>query len=207
MSASAGFLTPEAVSGAKLESMSGSHEGGGGAGEHCEHHPRHPLRPGTCRGAMTGMKVPHSGPIQGLVKGIWQMLPPALPVTTWFLLKKAGQCHRGKLQCGGGRKGVWQQRTWIYSKSFKKNFIVVQLQLPEFCPYHSPPPQSNPHPSLASTFPLSFVHVSSIIVPQNPSPITPSHLPSAYSQFVLNFNVSSYILLACLFCCLGSTYR
>ena len=37
--------------------------------------------------------------------------------------------------------------------------------------------------------------------------IIPSHLPSGYCQFVLNFNVSGYILLACLFCWLGSTYR
>ena len=38
-------------------------------------------------------------------------------------------------------------------------------------------------------------------------PIIPSHLPSSYCQFVLNFNVSGYILLAYLFCWLGSTYR
>ena len=30
-------------------------------------------------------------------------------------------------------------------------------------------------------------------------PIIPSHLPSGYCQIVLNFNVSGYILLACLF--------
>ena len=42
----------------------------------------------------------------------------------------------------------------------------------------------------------------------NPSlflPIIPSYLPSSYCQFVLNFNVSGYILLACLLCLLGST--
>ena len=53
---------------------------------------------------------------------------------------------------------------------FKKNyFIVVQLQLFVF-PYHpSTPPQPNPPPSPASTLSLGFVHVSFIVVPENPS--------------------------------------
>ena len=38
-------------------------------------------------------------------------------------------------------------------------------------------------------------------------PTIPSHLFSHYCQFVLNFNVSGYILIACLFCWLGFTYR
>ena len=38
-------------------------------------------------------------------------------------------------------------------------------------------------------------------------PCIPSHLPSGYCQFVPNFNISGYILLTCLFCWLGSTYR
>ena len=37
-----------------------------------------------------------------------------------------------------------------------------------------PPPQSNPPPSLVSTLPLAFVHVSFIVVvPENPSPYCP----------------------------------
>ena len=38
-------------------------------------------------------------------------------------------------------------------------------------------------------------------------PIIPTLLPCGYCQFVLYFNVSGYILLAYLFCSLGSTYR
>ena len=39
-------------------------------------------------------------------------------------------------------------------------FIVVQLQWSAFSPHHSPLPQPNPPPSLASTLPIGFVHVS-----------------------------------------------
>ena len=45
-----------------------------------------------------------------------------------------------------------------------------------FSPHHSPRPQTNPLISLASTLPLGFVHVSFIVVPENPSPHCP--LPS-----------------------------
>ena len=38
-------------------------------------------------------------------------------------------------------------------------------------------------------------------------PIILSHLLFGYCQFVLNFSVSGYILLACLFCWLVPTYR
>ena len=56
---------------------------------------------------------------------------------------------------------------------FFNYFIVVPLQLSAFSPHHSPPPQPNPPPSLASTLPLGFVHVSFIVVPENPSPHCP----------------------------------
>ena len=46
--------------------------------------------------------------------------------------------------------------------------IVIQLQLSAFSPHPYTPPQPNPPPS--STFPLDFVHVSFIVVPENPSP-------------------------------------
>ena len=82
-------------------------------------------------------------------------------------------------------------------------FIVVQVQLSAFSP--STPPQPQPSPPLSPDHnPLGFVHVSFIVVPENPSlsppPIIPSHLLSGYCPCVLNFNVSGYILLACLFC-------
>ena len=54
---------------------------------------------------------------------------------------------------------------------FFNYFTVVQLQLSAFTPHHSLPPQPNPPPSLAST--LGFVHVSFIVVPENPSPHCP----------------------------------
>ena len=62
--------------------------------------------------------------------------------------------------------------TFLDLFSFKNYFIVVQLQLSVFSPRPSPP-HPNPPPSLASTFPLGFVHVSFIVVPENPSPHCP----------------------------------
>ena len=53
------------------------------------------------------------------------------------------------------------------------HFIVVQLQLSAFSPHHSPTPYEKPPPFFASTLPLGFVHVSFIVVPENPS----SHYP------------------------------
>ena len=52
-------------------------------------------------------------------------------------------------------------------------FIVVQLQLSAFSPHPSTPPQPNAPPSPTSTLPLGFVHVSFIVVPENPSPHSP----------------------------------
>ena len=51
-----------------------------------------------------------------------------------------------------------------------KIFSVIQLQLSAFSPHPSTPPQPDPPPSSASTLPLDFVHVSFIVVPENPSP-------------------------------------
>ena len=41
------------------------------------------------------------------------------------------------------------------------------------CIFFPPPPHPNPPPSPASTLPLGFVHVSFIVVPENPSPHYP----------------------------------
>ena len=93
--------------------------------------------------------------------------------------------------------------------NFLKLFIVVQVQMSPFPPHHSPHPSYPYFPPLILT-PFGFVYVYFIHVPDNPSPfppIIPSHLPSGYCQFVLNFNVSGYVLLACLSCWLSSTYR
>ena len=67
------------------------------------------------------------------------------------------------------------------------------------------PPCSPPHPSLPRTLkliPFGVVPVSFVHVPQWSNPYFPtlslSPLLSGYRQFVLNFNVSGYNLLACL---------
>ena len=78
-----------------------------------------------------------------------------------------------------------------------KKKIIVQVQFSAFPP-SSPPYPSYPHlPPLISS-PAGFVHVFLIDVPEKPSPLSPiipSHLPSSYCPFVLNFNVSGYIFL------------
>ena len=65
------------------------------------------------------------------------------------------------------------------------------------CPTHTHLPPSIP-------LPLVIVHGSLIHVHLHPFPffpmLFPSPLPSSYCQFVANFNVSGYILLASLFC-------
>ena len=53
----------------------------------------------------------------------------------------------------------------------------MQLQLYAFSPHPATPPQVNPPPSPLSTLPLGFVHVSFIIVPENPSPHYPLTTP------------------------------
>ena len=49
------------------------------------------------------------------------------------------------------------------------------------------------------------LYTYSLTTPPLLSPESPSPLPYSYCQFILYFNVSGYILLACLFCWLGFT--
>ena len=92
-------------------------------------------------------------------------------------------------------------------------FFFVLLLFNYSCPHFSPItlscPTHLPHPILPA--PLVCIHGSFIHVPwldPSPSfPLFPYLLPCGYCQFVLYFHVSGYILLSCLFCWLGSTYK
>ena len=91
---------------------------------------------------------------------------------------------------------------------FSLHFLLLFKYRCLYFPYTNPPTQPSQFPPLILTL-FGFVHVSFIDVPENllpSSPIIPSYLPSGYCHFVVNFNVSGYILLACLFCWLDSTY-
>ena len=88
--------------------------------------------------------------------------------------------------------------------------FIVQVQLCPFLPHHVSPPHPSVPPTLEPT-PFGFVHMSYIHVPWWPFPYCPllsfSPLISGYCQFILYFNISSCILIACFFCWLGSLYR
>ena len=86
-------------------------------------------------------------------------------------------------------------------------FIVVQVQLSPFSCHQFPTPHLPP----SILPPFDFVRGSFIHVPWRPFSffplLSPFPLPSGYCQLVLYFNVFGHILLACLLCWLGSTYR
>ena len=89
-------------------------------------------------------------------------------------------------------------------------FLIVVLQLSPFFPYSSPL-LATPHlphsiyPMLSlSTGPLyNFLDLLCPLL----SSVNPAPVLSGYCQFVLYFHVSGSVLLSCLFCWLGSTYR
>ena len=88
-------------------------------------------------------------------------------------------------------------------------FIVVQVQLSLFPHHHFPLPHPPPLPTLNTTLLwlcLCVLYACSLMT----LPFSPLISPPSfrwYCQFVLYFNISGYILRACLFCWLGSTYR
>ena len=99
---------------------------------------------------------------------------------------------------------------------WRASFFIIFLLLFKYGCLHFPPPPLSPAPPTLTSHPQSHplwlcpcvLYIYSLkTLPLPPAPITPSSLPSCYCQFVLYFNVSGYILLACLFCWLGSTYR
>ena len=87
----------------------------------------------------------------------------------------------------------------------------VQYQLSPFSPHHSLLPYPPSPPTFSPPPLVVFLHGSFIHVPWWPfhffALLSASFLPSGYCQFVLYFHFSGYILLACSFCCLGSTCR
>ena len=91
----------------------------------------------------------------------------------------------------------------IFFHLFFKIFYCCSNTVSPFPPHYSPPPQPSLPPTLNPKFPLVLstcpLYMFRTTLPPFP-PITTSHLPSGYCQFVLNFNVSHYILLACLLC-------
>ena len=82
-------------------------------------------------------------------------------------------------------------------------FIVVQVRLSPLSTHHAPPPHPPPPSHLNPTSlwlcPQVLYTCSLTTRPLFPL-LIPRPLPSGYCQFVLYFNVSGYILLACLFC-------
>ena len=94
-------------------------------------------------------------------------------------------------------------------------FSFIFLLFNYCCPQHPPFLTSN-LPTLtshiqSSPLPLSLSMGPLYMLLDKPCPpfplLSPSTLPFRYCQFVLYFHVSGYILLAHLFCWLGSTYR
>ena len=86
---------------------------------------------------------------------------------------------------------------------YSSSTVVSIFTPPAPCPTHPHLPPSNLPPLALSMCPLyMFLGGPSPIFPHYPSPPNPSD----YCQFVLYFSVSGYILLACLFCWLVSTF-
>ena len=84
-------------------------------------------------------------------------------------------------------------------------FNYSSSHFPPYCSLPYPPPLSKFNPHSRSPPPIVFVHESWPI----PffTPLSPSLVPSGHCQIVHFFYVTGFILLACLFCWLGSTYR
>ena len=90
-------------------------------------------------------------------------------------------------------------------------FYCCLITVVPISPHNSPPPYPPPPPTFNPPSHVGFVHGSFIHVPWQPFPFFPPlpsfSLPSGLCQFVLHFSVFGFILLICLFCWLGSTYR
>ena len=85
---------------------------------------------------------------------------------------------------------------------FKYSRLHFHPTRPPCLPFSTSHPQS--YSPLALSVGPSYMFLDD---PSHSFPCYPSPCPSGYCQFALYFNVTGYILLACLFCWLGSTYR
>ena len=87
----------------------------------------------------------------------------------------------------------------VIGNGFLIVLIVVQVQLSPFSAPAAPLTHHSYFPPMILT-PFGFVHVSFIVVPENLPPLPHRYTlpPSLWLLLVLNWNVSGYILLACL---------
>ena len=89
-------------------------------------------------------------------------------------------------------------------------YYIIFLLLSKYSCLHFPattfPCHTHTHLPPSILTPFGFVHGCFIHVPWWPFPFFPPFppFPSGYCQFVFYFRISGYILLACLFCWLGS---
>ena len=98
---------------------------------------------------------------------------------------------------------------WFFMSLFLKYFHCCSSTVVSISPHYSPPmtfPPLTLDPTPLWLCPCILYRCSLTTLSPFP-PISPFHLPSSYCQFFLYFNVSGYILPACLLCQLGSTYR
>ena len=103
---------------------------------------------------------------------------------------------------------IFKNICWLFLTFFKLLFKYSCL--------HFPPPLLPPSPPIPTSHPWSYpiwfcpwvLYMCSLKTLPLFSPIIPFFpLPSGQCQFILYLNVSSSILIVCLFCWLGSTYR
>ena len=98
----------------------------------------------------------------------------------------------------------------LVSPFFKIYVLLFKYSFLHF-PTNASPAPPTPTSQLQSYPQFGFVHGSFIQVSWWSFPIflllSPYPLPPGHCQFVLYFNVSGSVLLACLFCWLGSPYR
>ena len=110
-------------------------------------------------------------------------------------------CH-GVCRCMGLRRGSllpifpstqWWPRQWLKKGQRQISFFLLLYCCSStvVCIFSLPlptPPQPNPPPSLASTLPFCFVHVSFMVVPEVSSPhcpLPPSHYPLPFALWLL----------------------